>query len=137
MKIAKLAILLTVITVAVPGCVGSVNEACLKIMPVVTQGNIMINEAQDALLQAEVAVSLIKDEATRAKAMKAVAEARSALRVAESMLQSASEACTQPDLKGIFKVFADAWEIIRPFLSTLGGSGAPEVKDPMAYTIGK
>jgi len=136
MKIANLAILLTVIMI-VPCCVGSVNEACIKVLPVVTQGNTMINEAQDALLQAEVAVSLIKDEATRAKAMKAVTEARSALRVAESMLQSASEACTQPDLKGIFKVFADAWSVLRPFLSTLGGTGAPEVKDPMAYELGK
>ena len=136
MKIANLAILLTVIMI-VPGCAGGVNEACIKVLPVVTQGNTMINEAQDALLQAEVAVSLIKDEATRAKAMKAVTEARSALRVAESMLQSASEACTQPDLKGIFKVFADAWSVLRPFLSTLGGTGAPEVKDPMAYELGK
>jgi hypothetical protein len=123
--------------VGTSGCVGSVNEACIKIMPVVTQGNTMINEAQDALLQAEVAVSLIKDETTRGEAMKAVAKARSALRVAESMLQSASEACTQPDLKGIFKVFADAWAVLRPFLSTLGGTGASEVKDPMAYELGK
>jgi len=137
MKIAKLAILLTVLTVAFPGCIGSVNEACLKITPVVAQGNTMINEAQDALLQAEVAVALIKDDATRGEAMKAVAKARSALRVAESMLQSAGEACTQPDLKGIFKVFANAWAILRPFLSTLGGTGAPEVKDPMAYELGK
>lgn len=136
MKIARLAILVTVMLMAA-GCVGGMNDACIKIVPVVAQGNGLINEAQDALIQADVAVRLITDTAHRAKAMEAVAEARSSLRVAEAMLNSASEACSQPDLKGIFRVFADAWEVVRTYLSTFGGSGVQNVDDPSAYIIGK
>jgi len=116
----------------------SCHDICVKTMPVVAKGNTLINGAQSALLQAEGAFQAISDDTTRAKAMTAVLEARAALRVAESMLHSASEACSEPNLPGIFRAFAGAWEVVRSYLSSFGGASgvSVEVEDPIAYTVG-
>ena len=112
------------------------DTACLKALPVITQGNILINEAQTALSQAEAFVSMIPSE-NRVAAEQALERAKSALRVSESMLHAASEACRAPDLPAIFKVFSEAWEVLRGFMGTFGGSGVATVQDPIAYGIGK
>jgi len=113
------------------------DAACAKALPVLAQGNGLVNEAQDALAQAQVAIEAIPDGDAKRKATAALAEARSALRVAESMLHASSEACSQPDLPGIFSAFAQAWEVIRTFLSTFGGVGGSPVADPKAYLLTK
>ena len=136
MKFVK--ILMVPVAISMTGCVGGLDNACIQTMPVVAKGNVLINGAQDALVQAEVAFDAIKDDNVRAKAMKALLEARSALRVSESLLHAATEACSEPNLKGVFQAFSEAWEIVRTYLSSFGGAaGVAEVKDPIAYTVGK
>ena len=136
MNFPKITMVLAAAAISMTGCIGGLDSACLKVVPVVSQGNTIINDAQDSLMQAEAAVQAIVDDASRQKALDAIAQARSALRVAESLLHSASEACTQPNLKGIFEAFSTAWAIVRTYLSTFGGAGVATVQDPVAYTIG-
>jgi len=122
--------------ISASGC-AHLNQSCATALPLLSQGNVLINDAQDALAQAQTVVSLISDEAKRQKAEAAIAEARSALRVTESMLHAASEACTAPDLPSLFQAFAQAWEVVRSYLSTFGGAGGPVVADPKAYLMAR
>ena len=132
----RLLLIATVLGVSVSGCAGWFESACTKALPLLNQGDGLINDAQDALLQAEAMVEHIRDDDARAKAKLAAATAREKLRRAEALLHAASQACTAPDLPSIFKVFADAWDLLKPFLGTMGAEGGV-VRDPVAYGIGK
>lgn len=129
-------LVLLVLAVSVSGCAGMFESACTKALPLLNQGDAVVNDAQDALLQAEAMVEHIRNDDARAKAKLAVAKAREELRRAEGLLHAASQACTAPDLPSVFKAFSDAWSLLRPFLGTMGGTGGV-VADPMAYSIGK
>lgn len=118
------------------GCAGMFESSCTKVVPILAQGNSIVNDAQDALLQAEAMAEVVRDVAIRTKALDAIEEARKQLRIAEGVLHAATQACTAPDLPAIFKAFAQAWELVRPILGTMGGAGGA-IKDPMAYSIGK
>lgn len=127
-------LIVTVCAISLSSC-AHLNQTCATALPLLSQGNALINDAQDALMQASIAVAAIQDDNVRDRAESAIAEARSGLRVAESMLHSASEACTSPDLPTIFRAFASAWDIVRSYLSTHGGLGGPTVADPKAYLL--
>jgi len=135
MRLCQLFLLSTLVT-ALPSC-AHLDAACAKALPVLAQGNVLINEAQDALAQAQVAIDAFPESGEKTKAIAALAQARSALRVSESMLHASAEACSQPDLPGIFQAFAQAWEVVRTFLSTFGGVGGSPVADPRAYLLTK
>jgi hypothetical protein len=128
-------ILAALAALTAPGCVGGIKDMCVKHAPTISQGTVLVTNAQTALIQAEAAIGRIADLTTREKALKALEDARKGLRVAEEMLHVASEACRAADVPAVIKILADAWKVVRPFLGTQGGSGAPAVQDPMAYTL--
>lgn len=130
----KLVLVLATVTVA-PGCVGGIKNMCVKHAPTISQGTVLVTNAQTALIQAETAIRRIADLTTRERALKALEDARKGLRVAEEMLHVASEACRAADVPAVIQVLADAWKVVRPFLGTQGGTGTASVADPMAYTL--
>lgn len=117
------------------GCSNTLENVCIEAAPTISQGNVLVNNAQTALLQAETPIQTIQDPSVKQKALRALEDARKGLRTAEELLHVASAACEAADVPRIIQVLADAWRIVRPFLGTHGGTGAPAVEDPIAYSL--
>ena len=136
-KTMKKVILVLTLLVSINTSCAHLDSSCAKALPVLAQGNALISEAQEALNQARVVVDLIKDESVRSKGIEAVETARSSLRVAASMLHASSQVCETPNIPTLFKTFAEAWDIVRTFITTFGGIGTGPVSDPKVYSIAK
>ena len=131
----RFAIAVLFLAVIPMGCASTLENVCIEATPTIYQGNVLVNNAQTALLQAESAIQTVQDPAVKQKAIRALEDARKGLRTAEELLHVASEACEAADVPRIIQVLADAWRIVRPFLGTHGGSSALAVKDPIAYSL--
>lgn len=112
----------------VSGC-SAFESACTKALPAITQGQALVADAQLAVDEAR---AYCTDLGTRADdCAKAVAGAELALHIAAQSLVLSSQACEARDVSSVFRAFKTAWELVRPFLSLLGGTGGQAVADPI------
>jgi acyl-CoA reductase-like NAD-dependent aldehyde dehydrogenase len=118
------------VLITLPGC-SAFRGACADAVPTLSQGQSLVADAALALQDAEDAVQTLPP-ADRAKALDAIAKARTSLRAAAATLAAASTACSSPSLGEVFAAFAEAWTYVRPFVALLGGTGAASVREPIA-----
>lgn len=113
------------------------TDACTVAKPLIERGEAMLPEANTAIAQASAMVSTMPEGTAKTKALEALRDASMGLRIAQELLDGAREQCNTPDHAAVFRAFADAWALVRPFVGEdrTGGTGG-FVPDPKAYTVG-
>lgn len=107
-----------------PGCAWF-KSACEKAMPVISKGQVYVDDAGIALDQAAAAIALMQltDEQKKA-ANYAIDKCRVALRAADQLMGTAADACSSPDIASAFDTFIKAWNALEPLLVRPGSVGA-------------
>ena len=127
--------------VALPGC-PVITSACQKTLPVLSLGQTYSQDATNALDQVQVLVNNTPLSADKKKIVQdAIDKARLALRTASTIMTSAAEACSAPNVLEAFKDFNVIWSMIKGLIGSNVGAGligvAPGsptgISDPAVY----
>ena len=126
------ALLALIAGACVAGC-STLSNACTQALPVLSQGQSWIDDAQLSITQAEAEIQS-QPEDKRGEATALLDKARAALRAASAQLAAASTSCSKPEFPVVFAAFVEAWKELRTFLMLFGGAeGEPAVGDPVVY----
>lgn len=113
------------------------SDPCGAVMPTVITTQAKLADVQRAI--ADVESSGIRNslpEAQRARFDDAMGKLRHGYAIAVQSLALASDACSQPDLRGALRLIVEGWEVVRSFLALVGGPGVQthEIADPIVYS---
>jgi len=133
-RFRSLILMVLALMVTLPSC-SLFTDACDIAKPLIERGEAMLPEANTAIAQASAMVSTMPDGTAKTRALEALRDASMGLRIAQELLDGAREQCNTPDLAAVFRAFATAWDVLRPFVGNTGGAGG-YVPDPKAYTVG-
>lgn len=127
---------------ALPGC-PAFSKACGAALPVLNAGHSYAADAQLAIDQVQ---RLLDDMPTLDAAKKRIVQdgidkARTALRAADTVIATTSEACSAPDVLKIFEGFNAAWSLLKGLIGSNVGAGligvapgsAKGIVDPAIY----
>jgi len=113
------------------------NDVCAKTAASRMTANVLVDDAELSLSQAETVIAKISNQEVRDRAVIALGAARAALRAAVEALKGVNTACESPDMPTIFAAFREAWSALAPFLSLLGGPSAGQaVQAPLVVQMG-
>lgn len=120
----------------VSGC-SLFSDPCGAIMPAVVTTQTKLADVQRAINDVE--ASGIRErlpEAQRAVYDEGMSALRHGYAIAVQSLALASDACSEPDLRGALRLIVEGWDVVRSFLSLVGGPGVQthEIADPIIYT---
>jgi hypothetical protein len=113
------------------------SDPCGAVMPTVITTQAQLADVQRAI--ADVEASGIMDslpEAQRQRYDEAMGKLRHGYAIAVQSLALASDACSEPDLRGALRLIVEGWDVVRSFISLVGGPGVQthEIADPIIYS---
>lgn len=112
---------------------------CQTVLPVVNRAQGLVEEAHEALVQAQRALDGVRlPPASMQDVNQAFDRAWAGLRESSKLLAACADVCEAPDLPSVFKAFNDAWSVVRAFLVLAQAPGAAPgtplpVQDPAVY----
>jgi hypothetical protein len=98
-------------------------------MPTVVATQARLADVQRAVLEAE-SIDACKQSTACTEALQRV---KTGYTIAVQSLALASDACSQPDMRGALDMIVKGWTIVRSFLALVGGTGSPMVTDPLVW----
>lgn len=120
---------------------GCVKDACVKAVPVLSQGQGIVGDATLAVDQAQRYLDGLDVPAdVKAKIQLALDSSRAGLRAGAILLAGASKACESPDLAGAFGAFVESWNALSVLLHQAKASkgvaaGPLPFQDPLIVKI--
>jgi hypothetical protein len=126
---------------ALPGC-PALSKACGAALPILNAGQSYSTDAQIALAQVQRVLDTTNLPADKKKIVQdGIDKAQIALRLADTLIATASEACSAPNVLEIFKDFNTAWSLLKSLIGSNVGPGlvgvapgsATGIQDPAIY----
>jgi len=116
------------------GC-GLFRDPCAKTAAARASASMIVSDASDRIADARRVIDAFSPGVAQEVARKALLAVDQALDDTRKVLAAVDGACTAIDLHAVFAAFADAWHVLEPFLSMLGGPAGSRVATPMAVSL--